>query len=370
MHDLKPEEFYIVGDMLRPFDYSLSIRAAIEGYNPARMLVDDLANPRTVLALTGEGTFLAGDDRDPTTIANLHLLFEQIFTGSFFPSAEWCITLSVYPPTWEYKLPELIPTHEPDRLLRYHYQCRQMEYDYYNYLLEGYSVHQIDRGLTDRYSGVLDEWLDVEGSWGTVDNFLAKGIGFWVLHNNQLVARCTADCAVGDQIEVGVATDPAHRRKGLAAAATAATVEWCLESGYTTVGWHCEHDNYGSWRTAEKVGFQREREYPAFFYIFDTTDNLAQLGWSCYKRGEYARTTEYYEQVFGSRKEHPDYYYICAAGAWGALQNPEKALEYLQLAAENGWAAYEYTCQEELFECLHGMPEWYEVLARINENAG
>ena len=371
MHELKSEEFNIVRDMLRPFDYSLSIRAALEGNNPARMFVDDPANPRTLLAITGEGTFLAGDDRNPTTIEKLRLLFKQIFTGSFFPSAEWCITLSVDPPTWESWLPDLIPTHEPDRLLRFHYQCKHLEYtDYRHHLPEGYTLHRIDRALADRFSAVQDEWLDVEGSWGTVESFLAKGVGFWILHQDQVVARCTADCAAGNQIEVGVTTDPAHRRKGLATAATAATVEWCLQNGFTTVGWHCEHDNYGSWRTAEKVGFQRESEYPAFFYIFDPTDNLAQLGWSCYKRGEYARTTEYYEQVFSSREEHPYYYYICAAEAWGALQNPDMALKYLKLAAENGWAAYENTRQEELFECLHGMPEWYEVLALIKKNAG
>lgn len=45
----------------------------------------------------------------------------------------------------------------------------------------------------------------------------------------EVVSHCNADCAAGGQVDVGVYTDPAHRRRGLAAAAAAATVEWARQ---------------------------------------------------------------------------------------------------------------------------------------------
>ena len=80
--ELKPSEYEKVRSLFQGFDYSLSIQAAIEGNNPGRIFVNNLEAPRTALALTVEGTLLAGDHSDPTTITDLNQLFEkQIFTG-------------------------------------------------------------------------------------------------------------------------------------------------------------------------------------------------------------------------------------------------------------------------------------------------
>ena len=64
--ELKPTDYEVVRSLFQGFDYSLSIHAAIEGNNPGRIFVDDPEQPRTALALTVEGTLLAGDSLDPT----------------------------------------------------------------------------------------------------------------------------------------------------------------------------------------------------------------------------------------------------------------------------------------------------------------
>ena len=151
------------------------------------------------------------------------------------------------------------------------------------------------------------------------------------------------------------------------AVAVAATVEHCLSSGFTAVGWHCEQDNVGSWKTAEKVGFGRNREYVYYYYIFDPADHLAQMGWSCFKRGEYERTMHFYQQVLSQRDENPDYYYHLAAAASAALGRKEQAFEYLNLAVEHGWSNAEATRQVEEFHSLHGTPQWEAVLRRMQD---
>ncbi|MGD8998634.1 MAG: GNAT family N-acetyltransferase, partial [Anaerolineae bacterium] len=339
LQELQPNELERARSLFQGFDYSLSLPATIEGNNPGRIFVDDVHHPRTALALTVEGYLLAGDHDNPETNAALRRLFkDRIFPGEVFVNGDSSVSLAVDPATWEAKLTELIPTHEVERLDRYHYLCRGVSFDWRNHVPEGYAVRRIDRTLLDDptlvFPDEVQEWIDVEQVWGTMENFLSKGISFVVLHDCEVVAWCTPDCVAGDRMDLGVITHPAHRRRGLAAVAVAASAEHCLSHGFTAVGWHCNADNVGSWRTAEKVGFERNRDYAYYYYMCDPIDHLAERGWYYYRRGAYAKTVHYYEQVFAQRDENPDYYYHLAASAWALLANGEKALEYLLAAAD------------------------------------
>jgi len=370
LQELRPARFERVRSLFCGFDYSLSIQAAIEGNNPGRIFVDDAARPRTALALTIEGYLLAGDDGNPETNAALsRLIQDRIFTGDVFVNGETSMSLAVHPEAWAERLPELIPTHEVERLERYHYLCREVHFDWCQHVPDGYAVRRMDTTLLDDATVVFREavrdWVDIEQVWWTMENLLAKGASFVVVHEGQVVAWCTPDCVAGDRIDVGVITHPAHRRRGLAAVVVAATVDHCLDHGFSAVGWHCNADNVGSWRTGEKVGFERAGAYTYYYYMCDPIDHLAELGWYYYRRGEYARTVHYYEQVFAQRDENPDYYYHLAALAWAELGKREKALEYLWAAADRGWAHAEWTKQQEAFSILHGLPEWGAILGRM-----
>jgi RimJ/RimL family protein N-acetyltransferase len=360
-----------VRSLFEGFDYSLSISALVEGNNPGRIFVDDVAQPRTALALTVEGTLLAGDDTNPTTNEALRQLFkESIFTDKVFVEDDWGMMLAVHPQRWEAKLTQLIPTHQADVLPRYHYRCREVKLHWRDHLPDGYTVHQIDRALLANPvltvpAAILET---IATYWRAVDHFLAKGAGFCVVHQNEAVSWCIADCTAGNQIDVGIMTVPAHRRRGLAAVAAAATVEYCLSHGFTSVGWHCDQDNVASWKTAEKVGFQRTREYVYYYYIFSQPDHFAQLARSCFNRGDYERTVQYLEQAFALRADHPDYYYVRAAEAWGALGNREMALKYLNRAIDRGWTDLRQTSQMESFHLLHGTAEWKAILARMQKD--
>ena len=373
LQELKSNEFERVRPLFQGFDYSLSIHAAIEGNNPGRIFVDEVEQPRTAFALTVEGYLLAGEYDNPTTNEALRcLLKEKIFTGEVFVNGDWSMSLAVHPKTWEAKLPELIPTHEIEKNARYHYQCHTVKFDWRNNVPEGYTIHRVDRALLGDaqfvFSGPLGEWMDFKETWWTVENFLSKGVSFCVVQGQDVVSWCTCDCVAGDQIDVGIITHPAHRRRGLATVAVAATVEHCLSHGFSAVGWHCNARNVGSLKTAEKVGFERNREYAYYYYMYDPIDHLAELGWYYYRREEYDKTVRYYEQVFALRDENADYYYHLAASAWALLGNKEKTLKYLLAAADHGWTNVEWTEQQEEFSILHGTPEWNAILARMNQD--
>ena len=368
-HELMPDQFAGVRPLFAGFDYSLSLQAAIEGINPGRIFVDDVENPRTGLALTVEGCLLAGEHDDPEILEALRqFLRDSIFTGKVYVYSAESLTLAVHPEAWEARLPELIPAYEAVKLPRYHYLCRRVALDWRSSLPEGYTLRRVDGELLADPNMALAEFLDeeeIEACWGSVAHFLERGVGFGVLHEAKEVSRCAADCTAGTQVDVGIYTAPAHRRRGLAATVAAATVEHCLEHGFRQVGWHCDVENTASWKTAERVGFVRNREYAYYCYVYDRVDHWAELGWHYYKQGEYARTAECYERVFAARGTNPDYYYHLAALAWAHLGDAQRALGYLNAAVDHGWKDVEYTRQQAGFGLLHGRPEWEHVLGRM-----
>jgi RimJ/RimL family protein N-acetyltransferase len=374
LQELKSDQFKDVGYLFQDFDYSLSIQAAIEGNNPGRIFVDDIQNPKLALALTVEGYLLTGDWDDSDRTGRLQrFLKEKIFTGKVYVNGDWSMSLAIHPQSWETKLPELIPTHEIEKIDRCHYLCNEVVLNWRDQIPEGYSVHQLDGELLDDpriiYPDPLSEWMDFEQVWWTKENFSTKGISFAVLHGSEVAAWCTPDCIAGDQMDVGIITHPAHRRQGLASVAVAATIEGCLSQGYSVIGWHCNADNIGSRKTAEKVGFKLNTEYNYYYYIFDPVDHLAELGWYYYRRGVYDKTVQYYEMVFSQRDENADYYYHLAASAWALLGNGEKALKYLQKAAQAGWSNAEWTKSQDEFEFLHDIPEWKTVIDQMERSA-
>jgi len=370
--ELETHEFTRVHHVFDGFDYSLSIHAAIQGNNPGRNFLDDASDPRTALALTVEGYLLAGVHDNVKTNEALRRLFKQrIFSGEVYVNGDWSMSLAVHPEVWEARLPDLIPTYEVEKNARYHYLCQAVRLDWRSTMPAGYTVRRVDRALLhsgeDVFPNDVRDWMNLEETWGTEENFLSRGVSFVALCEGQVVAWCTPDCVAGDRIDVGIFTHPAHRRRGLAAATVAATAEHCLGHGFSAVGWHCNADNVASWKTAERVGFERNREYAYYYYIYDPIDHLAELGWYYYRRGEYARTLHYYEQVFAQRDDNPDYYYHLVASAWAHVGNRDRAFEYLLVAIDHGWEHLEWTRQQPEFSILDDA-QWDAVAARESQS--
>ena len=367
MKELSPSKYSLIQSLVRGFEYSLSLRAAIQGLSPGRIFVDNEESPRTMLALTVEGYLLGGDDSDPAVINSLRdFLKEKIFSGEIYINGDASMSLAVHPQTWENRLPELIPTHEVEKLDRYHYLCHALKLDWRTNLPDGYQIHRVDREILSGDSYIFSEgvrgWMDIEEIWGDQDNFLDQGMSYVAELDGVIVSWCTPDCAAGEQIDIGIYTDPEHRQRGLAASVVAATVEGCFTHGYKNIGWHCNVDNIPSWKTAEKVGFVRNREYAYYYYMYDPIDHLAELGWYHYRKGQFSRTITYYEQVFSQRNENPDYYYHLTASACAKIKDRECAIKYLRAAMENGWKHIEWTKQQDEFINLLQDEDWQKII--------
>jgi RimJ/RimL family protein N-acetyltransferase len=371
-HKLEPENYDRVQSLFAPFEHHLSLPSVISGNNRGSILVDNLEKPHVALALTMEGYLLSGDQGNTERLCDLQdLLQNQILTGELYVGSDKAMCLAVHPDSWESLLPVLIPTHEIEKLNRYVYICRQLAFDWRKAVPAGYALQPLNRELltgTGPVAAHLAYWVDYRQGWESIDHFLDRGGGYCAIRDGQIVCWCSAEYHAGEQVDVGIVTHWTHRRRGLATAVAAATVEHMWEKGYRQVGWHCTDYNIGSWKTAEKVGFERSGRYTYYYYILDPIDHLVELGRHYSRLGEAERSLAFYQRAFEQRDQHPASTYHLVAVSWAMLGHPAKALAYLRSAVERGWSALEFTQQQAAFSLIRGTPEWKKVLERMEIN--
>lgn len=102
-----------------------------------------------------------------------------------------------------------------------------------------------------------------ERFWPGAGAFLAHGGGWVAEVDGAPGALCFAAMTTGDDVEIGIETLPAFRRRGLARVACAAMIDDLVATGRTPV-WSCREDNVGSVRLADALGFTVSRRLPYF----------------------------------------------------------------------------------------------------------
>ena len=122
-------------------------------------------------------------------------------------------------------------------------------------LPDGFSLKRMDADLLPRITGrIVPSW-----SWDTPEQFLTNdGIGYCVMYGETVAAAAFTAAASSVFADIGVETAEDFRRMGLAKAAAAAVMREITAQGKTPV-WAHHIANTGSMRTAEALGFVRDR---------------------------------------------------------------------------------------------------------------
>jgi RimJ/RimL family protein N-acetyltransferase len=258
--ELSKANYDMVRPLFRALEYHLSSAAVLDGNNPGKVFVDDRFNPQTAFMVSPEGCYLAGD---PDNHAFNQTLNHALFGGEVFDWPVRELVFICHPEGWQERLATVLAPRQTVAIPRRHYVCRRVRYDWQANVPEGFAVRRIDAPLLDRpgltIPSHVTDWA--ENNWGSLANFLHNGFGFATVHGDEMVSWSLTDCRSGDACEIGIHTAEAFRRRGLAAITAAATAGFALSHGFATVGWQCNLDNLGSIGTAEKVGFEKERDY-------------------------------------------------------------------------------------------------------------
>jgi len=377
IYELDKGEYEKARPLFKELDYNLIISAVIEGTSPGRIYVDDVGNPKTAFLCSVEGYYLVGRvDNDAFNKALNRLVFGKFFAGDTVRRGETDISIGFHPFSWEDKMEVIFRGRVPLKTVRIHYVCSELKaVEWRDEIPAGFSIQRVDRRLLRNPSVKIPDhatdWMEI--NWGSVDDFLQKGFGFFMLHGLEVVSWCIADCVSGDACEIGIHTRPDHRRRGLATLTAAATVDYCLSHGFTSVGWHCDEYNAGSRGVAEKVGFELERKYVQSFCIYNEANHLAEMGLSFFREKQYRKAAECMEKVFATQSDDmPNWmlaemhlYYHLAARAWAALGDRNTAFTYLNIAVDKGWKNIELTRRCIEFHIFHETQEWKNLLARF-----
>jgi len=124
---------------------------------------------------------------------------------------------------------------------------------------EGYELKEIDGNLVSRIEGRVVPL----NFWSSPEEFLSKGKGYCLTKDGEVAAVAFSAAVSSRQIDIGIETKEAHRRKGLAVVAAKKMAEYVLNVGKEPV-WDCDAANAGSRATAERAGFEVVSEYAYF----------------------------------------------------------------------------------------------------------
>lgn len=325
--------------------HHLSVAAVCAGTAPGAFWVDDQVQPTIGFIETPEGAYLTGAVAQTEQYPALKALI---------PERAY---LTLHSTDWADVLPQIWSNRVARRHERLHLRWQQHLPDWRALLPAGYTLVAIDDAFLQRrdrqHHGQI---LALIEGWHSPDYFLQHGFGFCVLHGDTIVSRCMADCVVDTRCEIGVSTHADYRGRGLAAAAVAATVDYCLTHGFTHIGWHCLRSNTGSRRLAEKVGFGLVAEYAAYSAVLPA-ENVGDL-----TPTEATDWALHYEQFLAD----DPWYRLFAAEAWALAGDHPRALDHLTHLAESNWSGdATLLAQRWPLQRLRALPAFQQILTTM-----
>jgi len=133
-----------------------------------------------------------------------------------------------------------------------------------------YTITQVDTEFIERLqAGKYDnpEFLSERllESWGTYEQFFAKGLAYVVIHESSIIAVIVGTARYQNVIPVDIEIKEDHRKKGLATTLTQYFVNECVDRGLV-VQWDCVDSNIASRNTVEKIGFKLIKKRPVYWF--------------------------------------------------------------------------------------------------------
>ncbi len=382
IYQLVPDDYEKVRPLFKGLEWNLISVAVIERTCPGDIYVDNVETPETALIVSPEGYYLAGYEGNDEFNSELKKLFDDKIIPEKIKEGEENISLNYYPAAWENRVEEILKDKFPVKVHGYYYTFNRLKTDWRKEVPPGFCMVQIDGELLRRTTlKNIDEVTDwTKKTWNSTKDFLENGFGFCLVHNSTLVSWCLADCVSSTKCEIGIVTDEDYRRRGFATATVAATVEYCLQQGFTEIGWHTGTTNVGSYKTAEKVGFERVLEDEYYFCWFYPVDNFVEHGYFSWLQKNFRESAEWYEKAIAVAEsgEYDSFQiprhslqsiYFYAACSWALAEEKDLSFTnlYKAITGENLEQFLKWLKNSEYLKNLHGTEEWNNLIETIEK---
>ncbi|HEX6383889.1 MAG TPA: GNAT family N-acetyltransferase [Anaerolineae bacterium] len=126
-------------------------------------------------------------------------------------------------------------------------------------LPRGYLIRRLDEADASHLQGLSPETAWIGKTWGGPTGLAASGRAWGAFAGTRLVSVACVFFVGAQYEEIGVATEPEFRGRGLSAACAGSLCEEIWRRGHWS-SWSTSPDNVASIRVAEKLGFSRQRQ--------------------------------------------------------------------------------------------------------------
>jgi RimJ/RimL family protein N-acetyltransferase len=298
IHLLSPSQYPAARQLFGSLDFHLAAPSVLEGTAPGEIYVDDPDRPGSALLHTGYRFYLAGFEHNPAFNQGLREhFFEQVYPQAL-TGGQVDFSLAYAPGDWEQQIPTILKGKYPMPAARQYLELKALRQDWRKMLPPGYELRPVDAALLQHtHLAHLDDLREeMVSECPSVDEFLATKFGFCaVFEGRELAAWCLSEYNLGQRCEIGIETQPEHRKRGLATATASALIEHAGTLGITRIGWDCFTSNTPSSATALRLGFEKVYDYAIYFAFFDEAANLAVNGNLCLRAGRPAEALEWYQ---------------------------------------------------------------------------
>jgi RimJ/RimL family protein N-acetyltransferase len=237
--------------------HNLAVVSIIRGLTGSKFYIDSEAMSWG-LTYSKSRIFITGNNEHPDAIEALERIIEEgIKTGSRG-------FIIYYPPeTKSTRMGKHIQGVNAYPNQRNYYTLELGKTDIDSKPRSGYIFELITREfLEQNYRNMEFVIEEMQSERSSVDDFLSKSFGFCAVMEHEIAAWCMSEYNTSDRFEIGIATHPDYRRKGLAILTAESCITHGKTLGYKNVGWHCWKNNEPSNKTALKLGFKHILEYP------------------------------------------------------------------------------------------------------------
>ena len=367
MIELQAADFYKVHALFDPLmAHQMFCAGVLEGSYKGRVFVDDLYHPQSAfITQGGMWWFLAGNAHNSSFNQALNTaLFNRTMSGE----RGWGGMLVCHPADWDTQISLIFAPHIPITTQRLHYTCQELHADWRAQMPDDIEIRFVDQSL-------IEDGIEVHGTAADILNARQQAmepdreaIGYVAIHNREIVASSVINCIVKKGGDIGLFTNPEHRRRNLAYLTSAAVIEYALAHELEIVHWNCESFNTGSIRTAEKLGLQFSHSHTMHVLILNPVRHELNRAWSHFDAGRYDQAIAICQQGNSSENEsvHPERHYIVGR-CHLADGKPDEAVQALVLAAQSGWASLDEMQAD--FSALASHPQWQTLVEKVKENA-
>ena len=261
---LDESKYHKVTEPLRKVTINnLFARAVVEQKVTGSVYVDDIENPETYYVIHPYGMSLLFGKTDNDNF-NSEFLDYALNTLRVRHKYEW---LQAFPESWNKKISVLFgenlikssdnpgncKSNKIEENTRVNFKFNKEKYLDFRSRNNNkdYTILRTDKEMFENMKGsVVPRYF-----WNNAEDFFINGVGYSLIYENRLVSTAYSAFIHENQLELGIETIENCRGKGFAALTCSSLIDYCIENGYVPI-WSCRLENEGSYKLAQKLGFE------------------------------------------------------------------------------------------------------------------